>query len=98
MNAMIRSIFILTFLIFTLISCKKDFTCSCMQTNVTSAYSEYGNYYPETTTSETYSNSINSKKNESESNCKKSDGVSTETYGSGVSQRTVTATVVCEIK
>lgn len=97
-SLMMRPLFISILLVSTMISCKKDYTCTCVQTNVTTSYSEYGNYYPQTITSNTESNSLNSKKNDAASKCKKYDRINVETHGDGNSQRTVTETVTCEIK
>jgi len=91
-------LFILTIFSFTLLSCKKDYTCSCVQTYTTTAYVQYGTHHPQSTTVSSFSNTYKAKKDEAESICKKSESLNIQNYGSGESFRTATETVTCEVK
>jgi hypothetical protein len=94
---MIRTIFILAILSITIISCKKDYTCTCQQTYITTAYTQNGVYNPQSTTSSTFRNTYKMKEEKAESNCNGFEKVSINTYGSGASQRTSTETVECDL-
>lgn len=97
-NTMIRSLFILTVLSFTLISCKKDYTCSCVQTIINSPKTQNANSLPESTIINNNSHPLRAKKGEAESKCKIDEMNTTETFGSGNNQRVTTETVTCELK
>ncbi|WP_133122118.1 hypothetical protein [Brumimicrobium salinarum] len=92
-----RFLFLSSAIALTLISCKKEYTCSCVQTVTTSAYEQYGTYHPQATTANTFSNTIKAKQDEVESKCKKGENLNIQTYGTGEAQRTVTETVTCEV-
>lgn len=94
---MIRALFMLTIVSFTLLSCKKDYTCSCEQTYVTTAYTQYGVFHPQSTTASTFKNSFKDKEDKAKKSCKNFENYQVDTYGSGESQRTATTIVKCEL-
>lgn len=94
---MFRLILIFSTLGITLLSCKKEYTCSCQQTVVTTPYIQFGVYYPQSTTSTGFKNTIKDKEDKAKSACKNYESVRINTWGSGESQRTTTETVECEL-
>ncbi len=80
-----------------LLSCKKEYTCSCQQTYITTAYIQYGNYHPQSTISSSFKNTYKAKEDDARTSCKNFEKVAINTYGTGESQRTATETVVCEL-
>lgn len=95
---MIRLFFPLVVLIVLTTSCKKDYTCSCVQTNTTTAYTQYGKFYPQKTDANTFKNTYRTrKKDEAITSCKNNESFRMDTYGSGESQRTVTFDISCEV-
>lgn len=80
-----------------LLSCKKDYTCACQQTVTTTAYMQYGTYYPQKTDIYTFKNFTKTKKDKADSWCKSFENVRANTYGTGESQRTVTEVTTCEV-
>lgn len=94
------SIFVVTIIMvlsFTLASCKKEYTCKCTQTYITTGYTQFGTYHPQSTTASTFQNTFKAKKDDAETSCKNFERVTINTYGSGESQRTATETVECEL-
>lgn len=94
---MIRTLLMLAVVGLSFTSCKKDYTCKCVQTYVTTAYTQYGIYHPQSTTASTYSNTFRGKEDDAESWCRNSESYSVNTYGSGEAQRTATTVVDCEL-
>jgi hypothetical protein len=92
---MYRICFVFLIFCLTLVSCKKEYTCSCQQTYITTAYTQYGTYYPQSTTSNSFQNTFKGKEDEVTRNCKNFEKLSINTYGSGQAQRTSTETVEC---
>lgn len=90
---------LLVFVLATLFlgSCKKDFSCSCVQTYTTTGYIQFGVYRPPTTTASTFRNTYTAKKDEGESMCNAYESLTINTYGTGESQYTATTTVTCEL-
>lgn len=82
---------------FMLSSCKKDFSCACVQTYTTTAYTQFGVYRPPTTSATTFRNTYEAKKDEGESICNGYESVTINTYGTGEAQYTATTTVTCEL-
>ncbi len=81
----------------SLTSCKKEYTCSCQQTYVTTAYTQYGQFHPQSMSTTNFKNTWKLKEDAAKSNCKNYEKVSVNTYGSGESQRTATETIECEL-
>lgn len=94
---MIKLTFIFSILCVALISCKKNYTCSCQQTYITTAYTQYGVYHPQSTTSSNFKNTYKEKEAVANTKCKDFERVTINTYGSGESQRTATETIECEL-
>jgi hypothetical protein len=92
---MFRISFIFSVIFFTLVSCKKEYTCSCQQTYITTAYTQYGTYYPQSTTSNSFQNTFKDKEDGAIRKCKNIEKLSINTYGTGQAQRTSTETVEC---
>lgn len=80
-----------------LVSCTKEYTCSCQQTYVTTGYMQYGTYKPQTTTSSNFKNTFSGKEDDALKSCKNFEKLTIDTYGSGESQRTATEIVECEL-
>jgi hypothetical protein len=82
-----------------LVSCKKNYTCSCLQTVTVPAYTNGGQYYPEQITMNTVTNTFKSTKKDSESGCKM--GESVNSYPSpyaAIGQGPTLEIVTCELK
>lgn len=94
---MIKIISFFSILSVALISCKKDYTCSCQQTYITTGYTQYGVYHPQSTTSSNFKNTYKAKEDVAKTSCKNFERVTINTYGSGESHRTATETVECEL-
>ena len=80
-------------------SCKKEYTCNCEQIVIAPPYTNNGKVYSQQISVSTFSNSFKSKKNESESICKKAESVKTypSTY-SNLGQGQTVETITCELK
>jgi hypothetical protein len=94
---MLRILGFLSLFSLTFTSCKKDYTCACQQTVTTTAYTQYGTYYPQKTDINTFKNFTKTKKDKADSWCKNFENVRANTYGTGESQRTVTEVTTCEV-
>lgn len=94
---MYRISLILLILSTTLVSCKKEYTCTCQQTYITTAYTQFGVFHPQSTSSSTFRNTFKAKKADAEQICRNSENLSINTYGTGEAQRTATETVECEL-
>lgn len=94
---MLRFTFLVLALSFTLVSCKKNYTCSCVQTVTTTAYTQYGTYYPQKTTANTFKNFLKNTEDKAESACKNFENFRMDNYGSGESYRTTTESTECEL-
>jgi len=82
-----------------MVSCKKTYTCSCLQTVTVPAYTNGGQNYPEQITMNTVTNSFTSTKKDSESGCKM--GESVRSYPSPYAEQgqgPTVETVTCELK
>lgn len=79
------------------VSCKKDYTCSCATTVVTTAYTQYGVYHPQQTDIYPFKNTWKSKEDDAIKRCKDFEKVQASTWGSGEAQRTMTETTACEL-
>ncbi len=82
-----------------MVSCKKNYTCSCLQTVTVPAYTNGGVYHPEQITMNTITNTFTSTKKDSESGCKMGESIHSytspyEAQGQGPTVETVT----CELK
>ncbi len=87
---------IFSLLSLAIVSCKKDYTCTCVQTSTTTAYTQYGVYHPQSITASTFRNTFKAKKDEAESICNNWESTTINSYGSGESHRTMSTIVSCE--
>ena len=96
---LISSKLIIVLFFFLVTSCKKEYTCTCIQTVVVPTYTNNGQVYSQQVNVSTFSNSFKSKKNESELICKKGESVKTypSTY-SNLGQGQTVETINCELK
>lgn len=81
------------------VACKKNYTCSCLQTVTYPAYSYNGEDHPQEVIMNSFTNTYKSKKKEAESDCKM--GESVKTYPSTYAQwgqAPTTEVVTCELK
>ena len=91
--------FVLFLGIVLICSCKKQYTCGCVQTVAVPAYSYNGQDYPEQITINSFTNTFKSKKKDAESGCKQ--GESIKSYPSPYAawgQGPTVETVTCELK
>jgi hypothetical protein len=82
-----------------LVSCKKDYTCSCVQTNTEPAYSYNGQDHPAVIRVNTITNTFKSKKKDAESGCKQGEYI--HSYLSPYAaqgQGPIVETLTCELK
>ncbi|MFA5573528.1 MAG: hypothetical protein WC994_00590 [Brumimicrobium sp.] len=92
-----RTLITLAFFTFIFTSCKKDYACNCTSTTLTTAYTQYGVFYPQETNVSQFNNTITDKEDEAKSKCKLFEKISVNSFGSGESYRTMTTTVECEL-
>lgn len=89
-----------TFLGFIIIiSCKKEYTCGCVQIVTVPAYTYGGEVHPQQVTINSFSNTFKSKKKDAESGCKQ--GESFNSYPSTYAdqgQGPTTEIVTCELQ
>lgn len=97
MKTIARILFLFVFFSLGLVSCKKEYTCSCLQTYITTAYTQYGTFHPQSTTASEFKNAYKGKDEDAKSFCRSFERINIDTYGSGEAQRTATETVECEL-
>ena len=59
----------------SLVSCKKDYSCQCVQTITVPAYTYNNQTYPQQVTINTITNTFKSKKKDAESGCKQGESI-----------------------
>lgn len=89
--------FVLGLLLIT--SCKKNYTCSCLQTVTVPAYTYNGQNYPQQISFNTFTNYFEAKEKEAESICNYGESVNSypSTYAAQGQGQTI-ETISCEIK
>jgi hypothetical protein len=94
-----HKLILLAMMIFVFASCKKNYTCQCLQTVTVPAYTFNGQYHPEQITTNTITNTFKSKPKEAESGCNM--GESIRSYSSpyvAQGQGPTVEIVTCELK
>jgi hypothetical protein len=82
-----------------LVSCKKDYVCSCVQTNTEPAYSYNGEDHPALIRVNTITNTFKSLKKNAESGCKQAEYIHTTISPlSAQGQGPIVETFTCELK